>query len=172
MARGAKKVDLRANEVKMIFQPPLPLQTWKAIEIYLGIAYNAQPPAVVRDRLQALKDAGDAGFYAASVFERAAPEGQTRYSLRLGNQFYPHMKLVIESAPHSDQVFFRPDAHDRHIQLPANSPEAAAFAELTRKNQELATRIEAAWEENGLPTFKQFLREDLARRRAAQRPQI
>jgi hypothetical protein len=35
------------------------------------------------------------------------------------------------------------------------------------RNQKLAEKIEAAWEAVQLPTFKQFLREDLKRRQAA-----
>lgn len=145
--------------------PPPPSQTWKAIEIYLAIAYPAEPPAAVQGKLQALKTAHEADFYASSAFERLAAVGQTRYSLRLGNRFYPHMKLVIERAPHSTQILYHVDTHDRHVQLPPNSSESAAFAELARNNQDLCSRIEAAWDEQGLPTFKRYLREDLARRR-------
>jgi hypothetical protein len=32
------------------------------------------------------------------------------------------------------------------------------------KNQEIATAVDAAWAAEGLPTFKTWLREDLARR--------
>jgi len=39
---------------------------------------------------------------------------------------------------------------------------------MMEKNQSLASRIEAAWESGGLPTFKSFLRQDLARRQAGQ----
>jgi hypothetical protein len=35
------------------------------------------------------------------------------------------------------------------------------------QNRTTAEAIEAAWEEAGLPTFKKFLRDDLARRQAA-----
>jgi hypothetical protein len=38
------------------------------------------------------------------------------------------------------------------------------FAELMAKNQAIAQAIESAWADRKLPTFKTFLREDLARR--------
>jgi len=37
------------------------------------------------------------------------------------------------------------------------------------KNQRQAETIESAWAEAGLPTFKTYLREDLAKRQAARR---
>jgi hypothetical protein len=77
------------------------------------------------------------------------------------------MKLVIERSPDGSGALFHADTHDRHVQPPPDAPEAGAFAELAAKNQELSARIEAAWEEAGLPTFKRYLREDLARRKAA-----
>jgi hypothetical protein len=38
------------------------------------------------------------------------------------------------------------------------------FTQLMESNQKLAESIEAAWDVSGLPTFKRYLREDLARR--------
>ena len=89
-------------------------------------------------------------------------------SLRLGNPWYPHMKLTIERAPDGKTSLFRADTHDRHIHVGPESPEYAAFCQMMEKNQSLASRIEAAWESGGLPTFKSFLRQDLARRQAGQ----
>jgi hypothetical protein len=53
------------------------------------------------------------------------------------------------------------------VQPQSDSPEAAAFAELARRNQELAQVIESKWDELGVPTFKRYLRDDLARRMGA-----
>jgi hypothetical protein len=151
----------------MNWEPPPPAQIWKAIELYLAIAYETAPPLSVRARLDALKAAADGEFYRIAAFERTPPDDPCKYSLRLGNRFYPHMKLVIGRSPDGTCALFRADTHDRHVQPKPDSHEAAAFAELARKNQELAQRIEARWDENGLPTFKRYLREDLARRLGA-----
>ncbi len=87
-----------------------------------------------------------------------------RYSLRLGNRVYPHMKLTIDRAPTGERHFFRVDTHDQHVRPPAGSPEEKAFAELMANNQHSVQAIEAAWEASGIPTFKTFMRDDLARR--------
>ncbi len=151
----------------MSWELPTPTHLWLAIELYLSLAYDAAPPLAVRGRLETLRPAAPGEIFQLPIFERTPPEGPTKYSLRLGNRFYPHMKLVIERSPDGMHALFRADTHDRHVQPAAGSAEAAAFADLARKNQELAQKIETAWDQNHLPTFKQYLREDLARRKAA-----
>jgi len=74
------------------------------------------------------------------------------------------MKLVIERSPDGELFLFRADTHDRHCCPPEGAPEHQAFVSLMTKNQELAQAVETAWAEAGLPTFKTWLREDLARR--------
>ena len=148
----------------MNWDPPPPAQVRSAIASYLAIAYDALPPLSVRARLDLLNNAAEADFYHAPVFERIPPGDPSKFCIRLGNRFYPHMKLVIERSPDGTRALFRADTHDRHVQPKPDSPEAAAFAELARKNQELAQTIESKWDDSGLPTFKQYLRDDLARR--------
>lgn len=148
----------------MPWKLPLAAQTWSAIETYLQLAYTTVPLSV-RMRLDTLRAASDADFYRGAAFEHSPAHDPQRYCLRLGNRFYPHMKLVIERCPNETHGLFRADTHDRHVQPAPDHPEAAAFAELASKNQQLATAIEAAWDANSLPTFKRFLREDLARRK-------
>jgi len=147
-------------------KPPVP-QVWSAVEVYLRLAYGgAAPPSAVRDRLASLRATGDADFYDSPVFERDDDRPPTRFSLRLGNKVYPHMKLVIERAPDGRAHLFRADTHDKHIRPSANSREGRAFAELMKANQQFAEAIEREWSQRGLATFKQFLRDDLARRAA------
>jgi hypothetical protein len=142
-------------------------QVWNAIEIYLGQAYDAPVPAAVDARLAALRAAGQAGFYFCSCVEARPAQDPTRFDLRLGNRWYPHMKLVIEKSPDGQGHLFRADTHDRHIQPAPGSRDYEAFKNLMEKNCALAGSIEAAWEAAGLPTFKSFLRQDLARRQQA-----
>ena len=87
--------------------------------------------------------------------------------MRLGNRYYPHMKLVIQRASDGQTFLFRADTHDKHICPPAGTPEHAEFSGLMARNQEIAQAIESAWVEQGLPTFKSWLREDLARRQGS-----
>ena len=42
-----------------------------------------------------------------------------------------------------------------------------AFRQLMEMNQTVAQAIEATWEQEGVPTFKSYLKEDLARRQTA-----
>ena len=63
------------------------------------------------------------------------------------------------SAPEvSSPATYRPAPGSRDYQV---------FMSLMDKNREVADQIESAWETKGLPTFKSFLREDLARRKNA-----
>jgi 3-phosphoshikimate 1-carboxyvinyltransferase len=147
---------------------PVPADLWRAIEIYLSHAYEGAPPRATRARLDTLRAISGDELFSSSVFERVEEAGMiVRYSLRLGNRFYPHMKLAIDRSPAGARHFFRVDTHDRHVRPPEGSPEEQAFANLMADNQRSAQSIEAAWEASGIPTFKTYMREDLARRESA-----
>jgi hypothetical protein len=120
-------------------------------------------------RLETLRNTPPDSFYECPVFERDNAGGKppTRYAIRLGNKVYPHMKIVIEPAPHGGGHLFRADTHDRHIRPAPTSREYKSFCELMETNQALAEEIEAEWARMGLATFKQFLRQDLAARARA-----
>lgn len=182
----------------MSWHRPSPRIVWRAIEIFLEVAYSpvpgagadegrrksraAQPelpPSAVRARLETLRSTPQDSFYESPVFEtQDAPRASgdpsprdplpIRYALRLGNLSYPHMKLIIDRSPDGQGYLLRADTHDSHIQPRPGSREQAAFAELMRQNRTVADAIESKWEEAGMPTFKKFLRDDLERRRAEQ----
>ena len=145
---------------------PHPQQVWIAIDAYLRCAYDgAAPPKAVQSRLETLRKATENGdFYKSDVFERDSSQAPKKFSLRLGNRFYPHMKLSIDKRPDQSGFLFRADTHDRHICPTPASKEYARFRELMEMNQKLAQSIEAAWGEGGLPTFKTYLKQDLQRR--------
>ncbi len=144
---------------------PLPdsVQLWRAIELYLAHAYDGPPPRAVQQRLDQVRLSGEDPW---PVFERTMVGQTPRLSLRLGNRFYPHMKLSIDRAPDGRGILFRADTHDRHLAVPPGSGEQALLQKLMEDNQRVAQAIEAAWEAAALPTFKRYLREDLARRQA------
>lgn len=146
---------------------PEPPVVWLAIDIYLRRAYlDKAVPIAVGKRLDSLRAIDPEAFYQCGVIERTnCPQGHpTRYALRLGNREYPHMKLVIERAPSGGGYLLRADTHDAHCRPDPQSREFGMFCALTERNREIAAAIETGWEENGLPTFKQFLKADLARR--------
>ena len=93
----------------MAWQKPEPVLVWRAVTTYLEVCYGGPPgandvpsstPSAVKARLDSLRHAPTTEFYGSPVFERDAPSpSPAKYSLRLGNRHYPHMKLVIERAP-------------------------------------------------------------------------
>jgi hypothetical protein len=144
-------------------------QVIQAITLYLGVAYPGGPSPAARKLLATIESSSsDVLSCPALVPEpRVQPK---RYTLRLGNQFYPHMKLVLEPAPDGSRFLYRADTHDGHIRPATTSPEYSVFCELMEKNRRIAEAIDLAWDQAAIPTFKSFLREDLRRRKAA--PQI
>jgi hypothetical protein len=146
---------------------PEPAVVWRAIEAYIKVAFKGGPPAAVRSRLETLRALGGAAsFYDSAVFEKKGEAAGARVLLRLGNQFYPHMKLVIERRPDGHGYLFRADTHDAHCCPATTSREYQAFRQLMELNQTVAQAVELEWEKDGLPTFKTYLKEDLARRGA------
>ena len=152
----------------MEWQKPSPEEVWRAVDVYIHCAYgDGSPSTMVKSRVDALRASDEKSFYDSKSLERDASESPPqKYALRLGNRFYPHMKLVIEPTPDAAGHMYRADTHDKHIRPAPDSKEYAMFCELMENNQKLAEAIESAWEKEGLPTFKQYLRADLARRAA------
>lgn len=143
---------------------------WQAIEGYLQFAYpDGKVPSAVRNRLETLRACSDDAFFDCPVFERDRAR-TNRLLLRLGNRFYPHMKLVIERAPDGCGHLFEADTHDQHIRPAPGSREYRAFCELMQSNEGVAKAIEEEWARRGVPTFKQFLRQDIERRIAIEPP--
>ncbi len=151
----------------MQVERPDPSDVLRAVDTYIKVGYGDEAlPAHVRSQLAVLQTwKGD--FFRSPAIASDGGTPPKRYSIRLGNRYYPHMKLAVERSPDGKAYLFRADTHDGHVQPAPGSSEQAAFRELTEKNRALADAIEAAWDEQNLPTFKRFLRNDLARRKAA-----
>ena len=155
--------NIRRKFTSMPAEPPDRATVLQAVDTYIRFAYGADPPTAVKSMLATVRDWSGA-FYRCPVFVKDQRTPPNRYSMRLGNRHYPHMKLAIERAPDDKSFFFRTDTHDRHVCPAEGAPEHAPFVELMGKNQEIAQEIESAWAAQGLPTFKSWLREDLAKR--------
>jgi hypothetical protein len=159
----------------MGWQKPEPAMVWKAIALYLANAYDgvvglggvpANTPSAVRARLDSLRHAPATDFYASPVFERDTPTNPAKFYLRLGNRHYPHMKLAIDRSPDGRGHLLRADTHDTHCRPAPGSRDFHVFTQLMNLNRDIADCIEAAWEAEGMPTFKAFLRDDLDRRKS------
>ena len=151
---------------------PDPSETMRAIDVYLREAYGAaggagapagELPPRVRAQLETLKT-WKGRFYRAPVFAADDVDAPKRFTMRLGNPDYPHMKLSLDLSPDGQRFLYRVDTHDAHACPAPDSPDHAAFRHLMERNQQLSSKIEAAWAAAGLPTFKSYLRDDLARR--------
>jgi hypothetical protein len=148
---------------------PDPALVQKAINAYVKVAYPDGPPVTVRSML-ATEQTWRGDLVDAPVFVKDATDKPSKWSMRLGNRVYPHMKLVIERSPDGKQFLFRADAHDAHCCPPPNTPEHAPFCQLMTHNQHLITELEKAWAAAGVPTLKTYLQDDLAKRRGSARP--
>ena len=139
----------------------------RAIDVYVRNAYPDGPPVAVRSML-ATERSWAGHLTDAPVFIKDDQKNTAKYSMRLGNAAYPHMKLVIERGPDGESWLFRADAHDAHCCPPAGSPEHEAFRQLMKSNQDVITRVEQGWAAEGVPTMKTYLQADLARRQKQQ----
>jgi hypothetical protein len=137
---------------------------WRAVDVYLGLAYpSSEPPEVVRRRLNWDASLDATALLAKPPFERATRPGggvgPAIFALRLGNYRYPHMKLQIQPWPNAAGFLLSVNTHDQVLAIDPNSPDADAFRALQAENQRLKEAIEAAWDQAGLPTFLRYLRE-------------
>ena len=79
---------------------PNRIELLQAINLYLPIAYPSHaPPKAVQSRIDAVAAASDETLYQQKEFETDPAQPGDRYAIRLGNRYYPHMKLIIEPAP-------------------------------------------------------------------------
>jgi hypothetical protein len=141
-----------------------------AVELYLRRAYSGDslPQA---PRLVPPEDFDPAAWLMADPVERDpadAPLEQIRsFVLRLGNDFYPHMKLRISRPPRSPEFVFSVDSHDVFLHAPPGSPDYDALEDLKKRNAALAELITASWEAQSLPTERTYLRGKLQQAREA-----
>lgn len=161
---GAFRLSAEGIET-LEWEKPDPAVVLRAIEIYIGIAFGANPPSAISAVVDRLRIHPRAEFYRSACFERPPDADPGRFSLRLGNRNYQHMKLVVERAPSGRGFLLRVDTHDLHACPDPGAGEYGSFRTLMALNRSLAQEIEAAWDREGLPTFKTFLKNDLERRR-------
>lgn len=147
---------------------PVPILR-QAMDLYLNAAYPTGVPQIVAQRIASVQALPETGEVPLDLLERSVPDAACSYALRLGQPLYPHMKLVVDPVPagtcRGHDFLMRVDVHDLHLHAPAGSPDAAWLAGLRQSNNDLKDRIEAAWTAAGLPSFKDFLRQQLEARK-------
>jgi len=129
--------------------PPIHLVR-QALEIYLQHAYpSGQFPAYVQHVIDSLNTCDD-DFFWKNFWEMDGRQPPCMLALRLGNQLYPHMKLVLVRISGGNDFAFRVDTHDRHITAPPSAADCESFGKILRHDAELAKQIEDAWQRAGL----------------------
>lgn len=143
-----------------------PAHVRRAVEIYLREAW---PPGAGGEPRITVADLEGASTLQGLLerFELAAEPGASRskrYTLRLGNCRYPFMKFVVQEYLVNGEYFFSVDTHDR-LEIRHDAPDYAEWEQLKEWNRQLKERIEARWNEAGLPTHADLrsLVEELAR---------
>lgn len=123
----------------------------RAVDLYLQKAYQGPPPSAVRLRVETLRAMPADEFYESAVLEKDNVRQPTKYFLRLGNQSYPHMKLMLMRQPGGNWAF-AVEEHDQLGTTPTpGSREYRFFAQMISHNRELAIIIEGNWTQIGLP---------------------
>ncbi len=141
----------------------------QAILIYLEHAYGPEFPEKTR-RFLPEGDFSPEAWLMSDIAERDpadAPLAIIRsFALRIGNFGYPHMKLRLSRPPRDAVFLFSVDAHDAFLSAPAGSPDFAMLEELKRHNATIAAAIMSAWNDAGLPTERNYMKDKI--RQAAQ----
>lgn len=85
-----------------------------------------------------------------------------KYYIRLGNDFYPHMKLCVCKLPHNGSYICAVDTHDQHVLdiLPRDSDQWQEFNLIHQKNMSLKKRIEKRWRREKVPTEQGYLEKE------------
>lgn len=140
----------------------------QALRIYLQFAYPGghYPPAAL-SKIDAITSLDPSADVPLNLFETDCANSVKSYAIRLGQPLYPHMKLVLDPIPvagggtSEDSFLLRVDTHDRHLHAAPGSPDAAWLTSIRASNKDLTEKIERAWREADLPTFKSFLKKQL-----------
>ncbi|HDY65045.1 MAG TPA: hypothetical protein ENH84_02275 [Phycisphaerae bacterium] len=164
------------NEKDKSIKLPSPEEIHLAIRTYLRYAYDGPPP---ESTISLLPDEGNfdpSEWLMGEKIERKPPDaplsGVRSAACRLGNSFYPNMKLRLSRPPHHRSFLFSVDCHDAFLSAPSGSPDHSALEELKARNASLANTIHSEWDRLSLPTERNYLRRKIqqAKRKAPPPP--
>ena len=140
-----------------------------AIDMYLARAYPDGPGEHIVAKFEVPQD----GELAPWLLENAGepePAGADidnvrSIALRLGNAFYPNMKLRMTRPPGGEAFLLMVDSHDVMLSAPAGSPDSQALEELKTANAAVVADVTTAWDAAGLPTERNYLRDKIRQAR-------
>jgi hypothetical protein len=147
---------------------PLADELRRAVELYVRAAYETGS-APDSGKLPPEGDFNVASWLMSDAAERTPPdapiEAVRSFAMRLGNDRYPHMKLRLSRPPRHEGFVFSVDSHDAFLSAPPGTSDYEALEEIKRYNARLAGRVRGAFEEAGLPTEREYLREQIRKAR-------
>ncbi|MFA6133160.1 MAG: hypothetical protein WC869_03975 [Phycisphaerae bacterium] len=149
-------------------------QLRRAIEIYLQYAYD-KPPRAMLAKFIPPEGFEPIQWLMGPNIERDPPDAPAEsvrsFVLRMGNGMYRHMKLRLSRPPRSNVFLLSVDSHDAILSALKGSADYEAIESLKRHNAIVAEAIRLAWENENLPTERDYLRSCLREARAAARNQ-
>ncbi|MDP6542681.1 MAG: hypothetical protein QGH60_01740 [Phycisphaerae bacterium] len=152
-------------------QTPLPRAeaVREAVDIYVSRAYPDGADERISEKFTVPDDCDLAEWLIETVGEPEPADadiGTVRsIALRLGNAFYPNMKLRLTRPPGNDAFVLMVDSHDVMLIAPPGSPDYQALEELKGANAAIAGDITGAWDAAGLPTERNYLRDKIRQAR-------
>ena len=123
----------------------------RALDLYLAVAWPDRQEA---KRPEIPEDATGADLLVGFTDESKEEAGKVthRWVKRLGNERYPHMKLVVEECLIPGEFFISVDTHDE-LELKPDYPDYDKWQALKARNREIKDGIEKRWREEKLPTY-------------------
>ena len=136
-----------------------------AIDIYFARAYPDGPGEQVSQKFTVPDDGDLARWLIDDAGEPEPPAadicGVRSIALRLGNAFYPNMKLRLIRPPGNNVFLLMVDSHDVMLVAPKGSPDYQALEELKNANAALVAEVTTAWDRGALPTERNYLRDKI-----------
>lgn len=135
----------------------------QAVDIYMKHAWITPPGEQFTSQLPPQGDFDPAAWVMGELVERDYSGDKTLDNLksaafRLGNTFYPNMKLRLNRIPNSNEFLFSVDSHDAILQAPEGTPDHAMLEELKAANAQIAEAILGEWDKAGIMTERNYLR--------------
>ena len=153
------------TEKKFTFKPTLDSHDlYEAINVYLTHAYGQteELPEQISKLLPKKSEFDPKTWIMSDMVERnpedSSFEEVKTASFRLGNMFYPNMKLRLAKVPNENFFLLSVDSHDAILHAPEGSPDHAMLEQLKAANAEIANKIQTQWDEMGLPTDRNYMR--------------
>jgi len=143
-----------------------------ALDAYFATAYPGGVSEQISEKFTVPDDTDLARWLLEDVGEpdplQAGIDDVQSIALRLGNAFYPNMKLRLTRPPGNKVFLMMVDSHDVMLAAPPGSPDHQALEELKTANAEIVAEVTSAWDAAGLMTERNYLRDKIRQMRERQ----